>query len=1271
MSESLKEDLRKLIARGEALVVVGAGVSLGATEGASAAGWKGLLLSGVARAEEVGRVSDGWGDRRRGDIESAVASEMISAAEAVTEALGGRRGGEYRRWLEDSVGKLSVASPAVLEALAGLGVPLATTNYDGLLEEVSGRPPVSWREAPLVQKVLRGQKKGIVHLHGFWEQPESVVLGIRSYEDLLRSESSQGLQRAVGTLKSLVFIGCGAGLEDPNFGALLTWLGTHFGDSSYRHFRLCLEAELEELKERHHDSRVMPLAYGARHEDLARFLSRLAPPPTVPAAFPRTSPRVPAKLVPGGAEDPELAAYRRWALEQHGHLHLVGLGAGEVRMSLDEVYVPLRISERLARTESREPHAGKRRGPEALDTVEPRELELEDLFTVVAGPHAASMGFGGSSGSPNEHVVLLGEPGSGKTTGLRKLLYRCLENGPVGLGLDEETVPVLVRLRHLRNEDLAASPGAFLARELAETSGGELAADLGSRLWARGRLLLLLDGLDEIPDTALRAKVCGYLQREFRKAHKREVRAVVSCRKAAYGKIRHGKQVLEVDLGAGFLHAEVRPLDADQCEDLVRRWFHELPRAVPTVPVSEAQATAEGLVAALAGEDFATQRLKVLVGSPLLLTLLCVVVWRGGEMPRHRVAFYGECLRVLLGKWGPTEREQEPALDEVDAALDVLRTLAYELHGEGRQEDLTRGEAQLHIRREIKARGLAANPFRVLEWLHRETGVLTELAPNRFGFMHLGVQEYLSALHIATEGGELVDRLAECAGERWWREVALLAVGLPRTRVFGPLMDKLLGSDALFDQGDLLRDCLQEASEVDREPFLKLLQPGEEPKRQAAVLRLLRGRREPRLLEAVVTLLGSAQRDVALLAEQFVAEAQQEATTDSRKQDLAVICPQELLEPARTLVSDLERQGFEVVGPVIATGLEVEVEELLESVRGVAVAMGAGEEVWELPEVASSLELLTLEGMPLVALRLTGEGRWPALPGALGTVPRFDAGRGVEGDLGASLERVLGRAAAAPAIEAVPGVSEKSFVEPTTGIRFLQVPGGRFQMGGEHEDDGKPIHWVRISPFRLAETPVTNGQYGQFVAATKYQEPDYWRDRRFSDPEQPVVGVSWEDAREFCRWLGGLSGRAITLPSEAQWEFAARSEDGRPFPWGGEPPDASRACFDQEMKEGYPAPVGSFPAGRGPFGHLDLAGNVWEWCLDVWDGEAYGKRQGAEAVDPVVSEGEEDLRVLRGGGWVSPAVILRSAFRYRSHAPGRHADFGFRVAVVPASTVAS
>jgi tetratricopeptide (TPR) repeat protein len=274
----LLDDLRSMAATGQLLVVVGAGVSVGATGGAPTASWTGVLHHGVARGEQVGqgRLPAGWAGLVHPLIDSGDLEMMLSAAELITAALGGRSGGEYRRWLRESVGQLHADDVSVLQVLAALGMPLATTNYDGLLEEVTGLPAVSWRNGARVQRVLRGEEPGILHLHGFWDDPESVVLGVRSYESVLGDATAQALQHAMASLLSLLFVGFGAGLGDPNFGALRSWLARTFRGSEYRHFRICLDTELPEVTAQHDpDERIMVLPYGPTHADLAPFLRGL------------------------------------------------------------------------------------------------------------------------------------------------------------------------------------------------------------------------------------------------------------------------------------------------------------------------------------------------------------------------------------------------------------------------------------------------------------------------------------------------------------------------------------------------------------------------------------------------------------------------------------------------------------------------------------------------------------------------------------------------------------------------------------------------------------------------------------------------------------------------------------------------------------------------------------------------------------------------------------------------------------------------------------
>jgi hypothetical protein len=280
-NQLLIDDLRDQINRGRVVAIVGTGVSISATDRNPLASWTGLLEDGVQRCSALFTdLSSTWKDRALGEIHSGDMDDLLSAAEKVSRKLGAPGGGEYRRWLRESVGTLKVQHPEVIEALHGLGLTLATTNYDRLLEAVTGLPPVTWREGARVERVIRGDDKAVLHLHGYWEQPESVVLGIRSYEQVLGDAHAQTVLRALQTMSTLLFVGFGAGLKDPNFGALLQWTGAVFREAEYRRFRLAKEDEVADLQKEHPpEQRLFVLSFGKAHGDLAPFLRQLRPGP--------------------------------------------------------------------------------------------------------------------------------------------------------------------------------------------------------------------------------------------------------------------------------------------------------------------------------------------------------------------------------------------------------------------------------------------------------------------------------------------------------------------------------------------------------------------------------------------------------------------------------------------------------------------------------------------------------------------------------------------------------------------------------------------------------------------------------------------------------------------------------------------------------------------------------------------------------------------------------------------------------------------------------
>ncbi len=229
---------------------------------------------------------------------------------------------------------------------------------------------------------------------------------------------------------------------------------------------------------------------------------------------------------------------------------------------------------------------------------------------------------------------------------------------------------------------------------------------------------------------------------------------------------------------------------------------------------------------------------------------------------------------------------------------------------------------------------------------------------------------------------------------------------------------------------------------------------------------------------------------------------------------------------------------------------------------------------------------------------------------------------------------------------------------PKDGSVLVFVPPGTYALGSRSAGDERPEHRVRLSGYWIGKFPITQRQYAAFVRETSHRAPELAKDPRYAHPEQPVVGVSWADAVAYAAWAG------LVLPSEAQWEAAARGKDGRAYPWGNELPTRDRCAWNRRQgPTSQPSRVGSFALDTGPFGTKDQAGNVWEWCRDGYDSEAYAKRS-EDAVDPVVTRGvSPSQRVARGGSYYSSDFSeLRASYRRGGDASSRFPNLGFRCA---------
>ncbi|HSH02775.1 MAG TPA: formylglycine-generating enzyme family protein [Anaerolineae bacterium] len=266
-------------------------------------------------------------------------------------------------------------------------------------------------------------------------------------------------------------------------------------------------------------------------------------------------------------------------------------------------------------------------------------------------------------------------------------------------------------------------------------------------------------------------------------------------------------------------------------------------------------------------------------------------------------------------------------------------------------------------------------------------------------------------------------------------------------------------------------------------------------------------------------------------------------------------------------------------------------------------------------------------------------------------------------------------------------------IEPNDNITYdtVFIPAGTFMMGNAagHSDE-QPVHEVYLDDFSLGKTEVTNEMFAAFVAATGYQTtaeqrgsafvfadatwvvvPDaYWAAPTGPDSNieglanYPVIHISWYDAHAYCQWVGGR------LPTEAEWEKAARGPESFLYPWGNQfdghnlnycDAQCNTTWSDTTIDDGYPqiAPVGHYPAGASPYGALDMAGNVWEWVADWYDSQYYDHSPPDNPLGPPTA----NYKILRGGAWDDQPAYTRTTFRDWSAPTNANATTSFRCAI--------
>ncbi|BBO91150.1 SUMF1/EgtB/PvdO family nonheme iron enzyme [Desulfosarcina ovata] len=562
---------------------------------------------------------------------------------------------------------------------------------------------------------------------------------------------------------------------------------------------------------------------------------------------PKPGPPVPAAKAyakPTDAElEAEIRAYRAKAESLHENLPVAGFASHlKVPIDIEDIYIPLRAVLNLKGIEEHECYGDALDAEKRLAGCD-RNLEIR---LVEAFPEARQRNQKG--------LVILGDPGSGKTSHMKRMLLWCLRKGPESLGLPKGMLPVFLPLRELHH--LEDGLDRFIQDQLTSRHL-KMRTDFGRRLMKRGNLLFLLDGLDEVADLTQREAVSVWIEEAF--TDYPDCRFVVTCRFAGYSPT--------VRLGAKFLEMHVRPLSEKEAERFVHNWYAVVEKSLASdveQAASIAREKADHLNDRLRQPDFRARRVYELTRNPLLLTNICLVHRHRGALPQRRARLYEECIDVLLEHWRQA-KELALGINALQGRL-ALQPAALWLHQKEGRTRATADELTPYIEpvlKEIRWPGGDTHDF--LRIIRDESGLLTGWDQENYGFMHLGFQEFLAAREIRsrfqqemneTGRSNLLKNLAGHFGESWWQEVTLLLLALEDPPLFVPFMREVVGQPAFAKDVDLMEMCLDDAVKPSPLPFIELLEtgPGKDPelwRRQLLALRMA-ARLDGKALESII-----------------------------------------------------------------------------------------------------------------------------------------------------------------------------------------------------------------------------------------------------------------------------------------------------------------------------------------------------------------------------------------------------------------------------------
>ncbi|MCP4422362.1 MAG: SUMF1/EgtB/PvdO family nonheme iron enzyme, partial [Chloroflexi bacterium] len=714
--------------------------------------------------------------------------------------------------------------------------------------------------------------------------------------------------------------------------------------------------------------------------------------------------------------------------------------------------------------------------------------------------------------------VVLGDPGAGKTTYLYHLAFMCAHRRRPEV---ENHIPIFIRFRELVG-DLAKLERLedIFPRVFADYNFPN-AAKFIERQLKRGRCLILLDGLDEVPSKDDHQRMIDLTQdfsdRHVRNRQDTESRNILVISSRTYS-FEHGPRLRQ------FSRTDVMEFENDAIERFTHNWFTDGERHL-----------AKELLEELHGN----RRFMELARNPLLLLLIVSQYERERHLPDLRADLYRDCIRARIIRWNTIRGTHRGRFGE-RIKWNMLGELALHIFQHEEQGLLYKRELLNWLENFAKGQRFPEGTTSegLFEEIARTSGLLQEWTIDRYGFSHQTLQEFFAADAIHQLGPEEgANRLDNYLENPAWKEVILLYSGL--TKDANPLLKRMIGTASQLGGDETLwllaGQCMAEgAQRVDdalRQGLTQIL------------VGFLRGDRRSQETDhsGIVSLTATESGQIVANLKEFAADL----LPDSVRSLMDSGSGEDFFLAERLLPEKTDPElGAELAQKMAALARSEDAAEQQAAVAALGRLGGAGSE-----STAVLLAGLTDEDASVRAEAARALGRLETIDdagaAALLQVYEMDA---TDDARHAALEALLAL-----------GQSEK--------LGMVPIAAGEFLMGSEKEQ-----HTLYLPAYYMERTPVTNGQYRRFMEAGGYANPDYWTeaivanrwkngqyiyfdgklfvqprywdDKKWNGDDQPVVGVSWYEALAYARWAGKR------LPTEAEWEKAARGEDGRIFPWG-------------------------------------------------------------------------------------------------------------------------